>query len=646
MAVRPNLNTLAANALANAQVLDDNFATIADGVALGLSRNGTTESNNAMLGDLDMGAHRITGMADPISNTDGVNRQWFNANLGVQDAQAAAAAAEAAQVSAEAAEAAAESYAAGLNLPGIDPGDAGKVLAVNSGETGFELLAQSGSLMNITAYGAIGDGVADDTSAIQAAIDAAHSAGGGVVYVPAGTYRVTAQLEVYSNITILGTVGGSKLLADAVYTSGSDGMIHNASGLGDGNSILDWNIRIQGITLDGGGDGNVLTGFWFESLGNSVISQCEVTRVGRTGSGMGAVYAGTGVNFVDCYFHDNTAGSAMWVTNFKGNNSAISNCYIDATGMAHGIRSDDYTDGILVTGNYVTGADYGIRLDQAYQTRVTDNNVDGCGISGIVMSDADRTVVAGNIVNGTGQSGPGINISSSSYVTIAGNTSTNAAASSGIFMSQLSHSTCTGNTCSGNTDGIKYNACAQCIIDGNDVTGNTGRGVAESGSWSDVRLGINHGGAGHQCFTLYVVNDGGTLKHSIGDSGNYFRAAGYMAECINNHTNSTQVTPTGDDSTTGFAYGGKIRSGAPHQFVFDTKASRQENNIACQGQVVKNTSGTPLAAWVNIAAANINGVAKPRLQITLLNATTGANFNFSSLSSGQYVVISVEANIA
>jgi hypothetical protein len=55
------------------------------------------------------------------------------------------------------------------------------------------------------AYGAAADGVADDTPAIQAAIDhAAATTGGGIVFIAEGQYRITHTVHLWSGIRLIG----------------------------------------------------------------------------------------------------------------------------------------------------------------------------------------------------------------------------------------------------------------------------------------------------------------------------------------------------------------------------------------------------------------------------------------------------------
>jgi len=59
----------------------------------------------------------------------------------------------------------------------------------------------AGAVFNILDYGAHRDGSASSTDAIRSAIQAAHAAGGGTVYIPAGNY-VTGPIELVSNLVL------------------------------------------------------------------------------------------------------------------------------------------------------------------------------------------------------------------------------------------------------------------------------------------------------------------------------------------------------------------------------------------------------------------------------------------------------------
>ena len=61
----------------------------------------------------------------------------------------------------------------------------------------------AGAPVNVLDFGAVGDGVADDTAVIQAAITAAQLAGTNL-YIPSGKYRTTAALTISGAISIYG----------------------------------------------------------------------------------------------------------------------------------------------------------------------------------------------------------------------------------------------------------------------------------------------------------------------------------------------------------------------------------------------------------------------------------------------------------
>ena len=90
------------------------------------------------------------------------------------------------------------------------------------------------STVNVLNYGARGDGITDDTAAIQSAI-AAQSSAGGTVYLPAGSYLLSTDLLLNAPNVILQGAGktASKLLApvsttrNAITVSAADDAIQD-----------------------------------------------------------------------------------------------------------------------------------------------------------------------------------------------------------------------------------------------------------------------------------------------------------------------------------------------------------------------------------------------------------------------------------
>ncbi|MCA9412462.1 MAG: hypothetical protein KC944_14695 [Candidatus Omnitrophica bacterium] len=64
--------------------------------------------------------------------------------------------------------------------------------------------AQTPDRINCMDFGAVGDSKTDDTASIQKALDQAGSKGGGVVFLPAGTYRIEGNLNVPPGVTLQG----------------------------------------------------------------------------------------------------------------------------------------------------------------------------------------------------------------------------------------------------------------------------------------------------------------------------------------------------------------------------------------------------------------------------------------------------------
>ncbi|MFC8508869.1 glycosyl hydrolase family 28-related protein [Streptomyces sp. NPDC057411] len=122
---------------------------------------------------------------------------------------------------------------------------------------------------DVKAHGAVGDGSADDTAAIQRALDAAAAAGGGTVYFPAGKYLVkpaggAPALAVKGDGTRL-TGAGAKA---AMLVKGGDGILLRMSGTGAAYSTGATHRRycsVENLGFNGNGKTGLLLELYYNN---------------------------------------------------------------------------------------------------------------------------------------------------------------------------------------------------------------------------------------------------------------------------------------------------------------------------------------------------------------------------------------------
>ena len=207
-------------------------------------------------------------------------------------------------------------FATGVTLYGM-------MVNVNEGNvnggTRWQLLAGSGGVLvdtspqdwvpfteygrfNVKSFGALGNGTADDTTAIQNAITAAEATGdGGIVYFPAGIYATTADLYISaSGIGLLGDVGAQQSVNDdtigaIILPLSSWASTHPTQGAGvilfDGTTPI-YNNSVRGLIIDGAALPVTADGIRaFGAVSGFTMDSWAVDTV--TGAGLNAALNGT-----------------------------------------------------------------------------------------------------------------------------------------------------------------------------------------------------------------------------------------------------------------------------------------------------------------------------------------------------------------
>lgn len=109
----------------------------------------------------------------------------------------------------------AANVAAAMGLSGLAADDQIMVSAVDADGKPTGWRKKYRDMLNVRDFGAKGDGVTDDTAAIQAALDAASTRGISAVLFPTGTYKVSATTADNNFFAALTVHSGQRLLFDA-----------------------------------------------------------------------------------------------------------------------------------------------------------------------------------------------------------------------------------------------------------------------------------------------------------------------------------------------------------------------------------------------------------------------------------------------
>jgi hypothetical protein len=128
-----------------------------------------------------------------------------------------------------------------------------------------ESLLTAHTTFDVRAFGAVGDRVADDTAALQAAIDAASAGIGGEVLLPTGDYLITSGLSVTgAGVTIRGT-------------GRTSAKIHTTSRTIDMLTVSADHFRMTGVSLNRAGlAATAGSGLYLASGSYASIDNCTI----------------------------------------------------------------------------------------------------------------------------------------------------------------------------------------------------------------------------------------------------------------------------------------------------------------------------------------------------------------------------------
>jgi len=314
-------------------ILNNNSAEIETKSDTFLSRVGT--SPNQMQADIDMNSQRIINLPEPATGDEPVRLQDLSTIIGGGTiTNGAPSNASYVTVSSNADLASERVLTAG---PGIN--------IVDGGANGALTLSLNPTIFNVRDYGAVGNGTADDTAAIQDTVDAALSAiddaaGNnywGKVFFPQGHYKTTASIifpqSAHDRSLILEGSGSSSL----VFGSFNDFIFKSTFEQSNAGICVIRDLSISnGNQVLGSGCLQIVNALTVSYHNLNLSGFCAIDTCGTL---EGANFAAS----IDCC---NLAGNNVaHIANSCGvrmrGGGTISNCII--RGFNHGVRGNSFT---------------------------------------------------------------------------------------------------------------------------------------------------------------------------------------------------------------------------------------------------------------------------------------------------------------
>ncbi|MDF2725579.1 MAG: algE1 [Paenibacillus sp.] len=409
-------------------------------------------------------------------------------------------------------------------------------------------------IYSVKEYGAVGDGITDDTAAIQAAIDAAGIAGGGVVFLPPGTYSVKRSsparsynyslLIKESNVTVEGSGMGASILKMADGENGTvlRTVINNQSIDGPLAKALS-NVRIANLTIDGnwsnvtwaGPTGMESSGIYdqngltLSTTSNSKVENVHIKNIAQDGLSGGSnrnltivnsIVEHTGKNNIAMF--QSTGVKVINNTLRNANDSpdgGVSKPYYNTSSAKYSSIAFAYSPVVAYTG---TTKNFSLAVGNRIETST------GRGISADYQ--ANNLIIEGNVIDSTsgrnliGLQMP-IHISPlpSGYVIANNILSSNAASPGGtrtISAVNLQNLLITGNMIQGGGLGVVLDNVANSTIEGNIIAGIDNSSAAFAGINVRASDGITISSNDLQSATVkFTVNPSANIRLLLNNLG-------------------------------------------------------------------------------------------------------------------------------